>query len=175
MPFQRPSMLYNIRNNVATIASAFDYPIIGKPIIEASRILGVQHNAESGAGFLGLRLPDENGEERWLVCSIWCADNWVLIDDRIVHSHVVAEPFKPYVVADKDEFAPLFADRPVISEFVVERRAARLVFGYHVLEIDETPHRRPPFPSGTPREFMRKDDLRKAWVITNSRGFKIND
>lgn len=180
--FTRPSMLYDLRDNPAVLCSATDYPVVGKPILEASRFLGVYGKSEDGAtaSFLGMRLPDEADEERWLVCTIWCADNWLMVDEHPIHSHVdVAAIYKPLVFmwlgSDErfDNFTPMFADHPVISEFVIEPREMRMVFGEHVMHFDESSERRPTFPSGTTRELTEDDDLRNAWVITKSRLLRV--
>ncbi|MEM7057727.1 MAG: hypothetical protein AAF557_09090 [Pseudomonadota bacterium] len=132
--------------------------VVGCRIDEASSIVGTY--GMGGPGFLGFRLDQD-----WLVIAIWGAGEWTLVNGKLVTDifHDQYDRPIPWISEDNDDLSPLIVGQ-MISDISVEPRSLRILFSNSaLLEIDESPDRRPIMEgSKEPRAFKFDDDLRRA-------------
>ena len=136
--------------------------VIGKVILEWSPYCGTY--GMGGPGFLGFRL--RKGQPKWLIISIWGADEWVYACGRSLGGRPT-ERSRPWATqyAGMEKWDEL-------TEKVVGRKIARLTVDQKSMElqldtgfamqIQPSARTRRPFRGGNLRSFSSDDDLRKG-------------
>lgn len=139
-------------------------------------------------GFFGLLLGKRGRRRReWLLCTLWGADNWMLVNGRWLAAHPDQYALqRPLVGAASrrteeghsvptgeqwDEFRPMVIDQP-ITRFSCRERACEIVIGSCTLEIQQDHASRPIFCGNKePRALKADEDLRTAWVLARTNYF----
>lgn len=133
-----------------------------RPVDEVETIVGTY--GMGGPGFFGLRFGEE-----WLVISIWGASDWILVDGRLVRDHFYERDGRstPWIHKKDDRLTPYLLGTTITILEIQKHRLTICFSNGAVLEIDDTPERRPIFEGAKqPRMFRRTDDLRDAVFLS---------
>jgi hypothetical protein len=181
-------MLINCLKNRKVRCQAVPESVEGRVVLAVTYIAGTY--GMGGPGFFGLRLDKKDDcPEEWLLCTLWNADNWMLVNGRCLAAHPEQqEEFKPLTGSvykrndcgglhatgqTWDEFSPLVLGHK-IRRFQCEKHCCELVIGETRLEIVEDPKARPIlFGSKKPRQLAWNQDLREAWVLAKTAAVEI--
>lgn len=163
--------------NPAFVFYADQASIVGRHIVNWSPFIGSY--GQGGAGFVGFELDDGN----WLVSTLWGAGRWISIDGRMICSGPDKEDAFP-AMHGMDEDGTTFdlvrdeilKTRPAIAAAEFLARSTHIALAAtdgssrkFAMTIDADPSKRPIFPgTGEPRALEPSDDLRQAWIVSNS-------
>ena len=138
-----------------------------------------------GPGFFGLLLTASlRAPEEWLLCTLWGAGSWMIVDGRwlLAHPEQYAQKKPLYgTIYERsvygwlnatdeiwDEFRPRVIGQTLRS-FVCERQSRELLIGQSTLQITKDAGTRPIFyGSKRLRCLTWRHDLRRAWVLANT-------
>jgi hypothetical protein len=182
------SMLINCLKNRAVKCIATAELVEGRTVLEVTYIAGTY--GMGGPSFFGLRLDKASRRAKeWLLCTLWGADNWMLVNGRWLGAHPdqyeqqrplhgaawkrTEQGYSVPTGEQWDEFQPMVL-RQTITRFWCSERACQLDIGPATIVITEAPSTRTiSFGSQEPRQLMPGDELRNAWILARTPGIRI--